>query len=270
MRAWKGSLALVLGLGCASGGPSGPTFEYQPTSGPVRYSMAEDNTILVDTPMGLQESGDSTRATVAITIGDVTQGGHQVTATYEDLTIWLTGAATGVTEGGPLLDQPMSGTLLPSGRIEFEADVEPLNGLFDTQAVLEDFLVPMPEDGNTAQPWPISRTSTSGGVFDVTATFEGSGQIIGDTVWNGRPAKVIRIDGTVTQNGSGQPAESPAAIEFGFTGSATATYVWDHIAGLMLAAVSSADLQGPLTLVGFDMTMQATVEATGRIQLIQE
>lgn len=270
MRAWKGSLALILGLGCASGGSRGPTFEYQPTSGSARYSLAADNTVLVDTPMGLQESGDSMRATVAITIGGATQGGREVTATYEALTIWLTGAATGKTEGGPLLDKPMSGTLLPSGRIEFEADIEPLNGLLDTQAVLADFLVPMPEDGNTTQPWPISRTTTSGGVFDVITTFEGSGQIVGDTVWNGRPAKVIRVDGDITQNGVGQPAESPAAIEFRFTGSSTATYVWDHIAGLMLAAVSSAELEGPLTLIGFDLTMQATAEVTGRIQLIQE
>jgi hypothetical protein len=232
--------------------------------------MAADNTVLVDTPMGLQESGDSTRATVAITIGGATQGGREVTASYEALTVWLTGAATGKTEGGSLIDQPMSGTLLPSGRIEFSIDVEPLNGLFDSQAALADFLVPMPEDGNTAQPWQISRMTTTGGVFDVTSTFEGSGQIIGDTVWNGRPAKVIRIDGDLTQNGSGQPAESPAAIEFRFTGSTTAIYVWDHNAGLMLAAVSSAELQGPLTLVGFDMTMQATAEVTGRIQLIQE
>jgi hypothetical protein len=269
MHVWKGSLALILGLGCASGGSRGPTFEYQPTSGPARYSVADDNTILVDTPMGLQESGDSTRATVAISIGGAIEGGREVTAMYEALTIWLTGAATGKTEGGSLLDQPMSGTLSPSGRIEFEAEIEPLNGIFDSHAVLADFFVPMPEDGNTDQPWQISRTTTSEGVFDVTSTFEGSGQIIGDTLWNGRPAKVIRIDGDVTQTGSGQPAESPAAIEFRFTGSSTTTYVWDHMAGLMLAAVSSAELQGPLTVVGFDMTMQATAEATGKIELVQ-
>ncbi len=270
MRAWKVSLALILGLGCASGGSRGPTFEYQPTSGPARYSMAADNTILVETPMGLQESGDSTRATVAITIGAAVEGGREVTATYEALTIWLTGAATGKTEGGSLIDQPMSGTLLPSGRIEFATDIEPLNGLFDSQAALADFLVPMPDDGNTAQRWQISRTTTSEGVFDVTSTFEGFGQIVGDTVWNGRPAKVIRVDGDITEEGSGQPAESPAPIEFRFTGSTTAIYVWDHNAGLMLAAVSSAELQGPMTLVGFGMTMQATTEVTGRIQLIQE
>ncbi len=270
MRAWKGSLALILGLGCASGGSRGPTFEYQPTSGPARYSLAADNTVLVDTPMGLQESGDSTRAIVAITVGGAIEGGREVTATYEALTIWLTGAATGKTEGGPLLDQPMSGTLLPSGRIEFATDIEPLNGIFDSHAVLADFLVPMPDDGNTVQPWSISRTSTSGGVFDVTSTFEGRGQIVSDTVWNGRPAKVIRVDGDITQHGSGQPSASPAPIEFQFTGSSTATYVWDHMTGLMLAAVSSAELQGPLTLVGFDMTMQATTEVTARIQLIQE
>ena len=46
--------------------------------------------------------------------------------------------------------------------------------------------------------------------------------------------------------------------------------MWDHMVGLMLAAVSSAELQGPITLVGFDMTMQATTELSGRIQLIQE
>ncbi len=269
MRLLKRSVVLVLGLGCASGGSSGPTFEYQPASGPARYAVAEDNVVLVQTPMGLQESGDSTRATVVITIGGATDGGHEVTATYEALTIWLTGAATGTTEGGSLIGQAMSGTLLPSGRIEFASDVEPLDGTFDAQAALMDFLVPMPVDGNTSEPWPISRTTTSSGVFDVTGTFEGTGRIIGDTVWNGRPAKVIRIDGEVTQNGSGQPAESPAAIEFVFTGSATTTYVWDHMAGLMLASRTSADLEGPLTLVGFDMTMQAMAQVNGKVELIQ-
>ena len=112
----------------------------------------------------------------------------------------------------------MSGTLLPSGRIEFDADIEPLNGTFDSQAMLTDFLVPMPENGNTAQPWSISLTSTSSGVFDVTTTFEGVGQILGDTVWNGRAAKVIRIDGELSQSGSGQPAESPARSSFSSLG----------------------------------------------------
>jgi hypothetical protein len=265
---WKVSVVVALGLGCASGGPRGPTFEYQPSSSPARYLVESTNSILIDTPMGLQESGDSSRATVSIVIGDPRDGGRDVTVTYEDLTIWLTGAASGTTRGGDLLDRPLTGVLAPTGRIEFAAEIPPV-GSFDPGAALADFLVPMPEEGNTAEPWSISRTTTSSGQFDITSTFEGTGRIVGDTIWHGRSATLIRIDGDVTQNGSGQPAEAPAPIEFTWTGTATSTYVWDHMAGVMLAAVSMAELSGPLVLVGFDMTMAATVEGNGTVELIQ-
>ena len=270
MRAWKHGFVLVLGLGCASGGASGPTFEYGPTSSPARYDILSRSSALIDSPMGIQETGDSTLATVVIEVGNLGQGSHEVAVTFEAMTVHLVGAVTGTTDGGELLNRRLLGTLSPTGRIHLVAENVPMVGEYDPTALLTDFLVPMPMDGNTAEPWTVRTSMTVRGQIEVTSEFDGTAQIVGDTIWNGQAAKIIRADGRVTQNGSGQPSESPVPIEFSWTGNSTRTYIWDHLAGMMLAAVVTEEVSGPLTLVGLDMSLQATAEGTTRIRMIQE
>ncbi len=262
------SLIALVSVGCATGGAAGPTFEYQPANGPLRYSVASTDLVLVDTPMGLQESGDSVRATIAIAVGGGNEHGRELTATYEALTVRVIGGVSRSGDVEELLNRPLRGTLSPSGAIEITGEVPSTSLPFDARASLVDFLVPMPPDGNTAEPWPVSITVSTEDELTVTAVFEGTGRIMGDTVWNGRSAKVIRVDGDVTLSGGGQPAESPVPIEVSWTGSSTRIYVWDHMAGVMLASTATDDLSGPISLVGMDMSVEATAEGQRTIELV--
>ena len=263
--------ASALAIGCASGGGGGPTYSLGPDAGELRYEVRGEQSMLIDTPMGAQQSDDAMEATVTFTIGGAVADGWEVAATYEALSVRSSGdmGSTNLS-GGELIGQVMRGTLSPTGSIAFDGRPTVASGLadaFDPAGLLSDFFVYMPADGNTSAPWPVSRQVVFETAMHLTLTFEGTARIAGDTVWNGVPATVIVVEGETTLEGSGTPPGAPGELTMSFTGSSTRRYVWDAAHGIMLAAWGEDDVGGPIVIQGFDLEMSATATGTYWIEL---
>jgi hypothetical protein len=89
----------------------------------------------------------------------------------------------------------------------------------------------------------------------MTSTMEGTARIVGDTVWNGQPAKLIEIRADYTLEGTGMPVGSPSELEMVLSGPGTTRAVWDAQRGVLLSATSHGNATGTVSLVGMDITM---------------
>ncbi len=253
---------LVVGTGlltvaCASG--SGPVFRYAPAPEPLRYEVEARQELVIETPMGNQESFDTTRATVSIVVGAATASGWDASVSFDALEHRTRGTmAARELSGGDLVGRAMPAKLSRSGHIELVERPTVPGGLadyFDPAAFFADILAPMPENGDTKRPWPVRTEVTSLAGMKITAIYEGTAQVVGDTVWNGQPAKIITSSGTVRVSGTGTPAGAPVEISLMMTGTSDRRYVWDHMVGIMLAARTTDNGAGTMTLRGMDMTI---------------
>ena len=263
-------LSACLIMGCASG-MSGPTYEFRPDGGPLRYEVTVYQSLLVETPVGTQRSEDTVSAIISLEIGGPSGDGLSVSASFEALTVRSVGdMGTTRLEGGELIGAPISGLLAKNGSIsvsERPSVSARLADVFDATSMLAELLVPLPEDGITEQPWPVRLVVLSETSFTLTSTFEGTARLVGDTMWNGVLAKIIVADGTVTVEGGGQPAGAPAPVTMSITGSNNARYVWDAQRGVMLASETDYDLAGAMTMEGFDMAFQTTASGRQTVEL---
>ncbi len=260
--------AVVFATACA-GGSSGPTFEYGPSSTPLRYQVSSKTESVIETPMGAQNANDTTNVTVTLQIGEQAGDGRQITAVFEEFSSQITGV--GRLEGGEMLGQEFSGILAHDGTIEFtETPSIPkkLSDYIDPAAFLSEFLVPMlPPGSETAETWPVSQEYTEHTQMTMTSTMDGTARIVGDTVWNGQPAKLIEIRADYTLEGTGMPTGSPAELEMVLSGPGTIRAVWDAQRGVLLSAMSHGNATGTVSLVGMDITMAVTAESWTSIVL---
>jgi len=258
--------AAAFATACASGGAQ-PTFEFQPASGPLRYTATGEDHNIVETPMGTQETSSTSRITVVLETAQRTADGVATTATFEV----LEGSTTeqGSFSGGDLLGKPYSGTILPDGTVEIADGPETpgaLKQFMDPRAFLRELLVPLPPTRD-AESWPVRRETTYDQVMEMTTVTSGTARLAGDTTWNGVPAKIIVLDATVELSGSGMPPGSPAELEFAAQGPATLRYVWDATRGIMLASVSETEFSGDVTVVGMGMTVPIVFRSSTTVEL---
>lgn len=263
-------VAAGLVTACASGGIRS-TFEFQPESGPLRYAVRGNDRNIVDTPMGTQETSTTSSATVVIATGARTPTGVAVTATFEV----LEGESTeqGTFEGGDILGKSYAGVIHPDGMIEVVDGPETPAGLkmfFDPRGFLRELLLPLPpKDAPVTEPWTVRRETVWDQAITMTSVSEGTARVVGDTVWNSVPAKVILFEATASLSGTGMPEGSPAELDFAASGPSTTHYVWDAVRGVMLAALSRAEVDGTVTLVGMGVTVPITFVGEGTIELQQ-
>ncbi len=258
--------AAVFATACASGGAQ-PTFEFQPASGPLRYTAIGEDQNRVETPMGDQETSSTSRITVVLETAQRTATGVAMTATFE--TLEGNTSQEGDFSGGALIGKPYSGTILPDGTIEIAEGPETpgaLKQFMDPRAFLTELLVPLPPSDNV-ESWPVRRETTYDQMIEMTAVTTGTARIAGDTTWNAVPAKIIVLDATVELSGSGMPAGSPAELEFAAQGPATLRYVWDAARGIMLASVLEAEYSGDVTVVGMGMTFPIVFHSSSTVEL---
>jgi hypothetical protein len=250
-------LTAALATACASGAAR-PSFEFQPTAGPLRYEVRTNETSSVETPDGAEESTGRTSATVVVTVGQAEPDGLQVSAVYESLEGYS--SDRGSYEGGALIGEPFSGLLMRNGTIRVTDGPETptaLRAVFDPRAFLAELMSPMPPAGSEgAESWPVRRETTWDMGFTITTLLEGSGRVVGDTTWNGIAAKVIVVQGEARVTGSGTPPGSPVGeLEFLVTGPETIRCLWDAERGVMLALDVTQNLSGDVTIVSMGLTL---------------
>ena len=260
--------AFAFATACA-GGSSGPTFEYGPSSTPLRYQVSSKTESVIETPMGAQNANDTSNVTVTLQIGEPAGDGRQVIAVFEEFNSQITGV--GKIDGGEMLGQEFSGILAHDGTIEFtETPSSPkkLSDYIDPAAFLSELLVPMPPPGSEAvETWPVSQEYTEYTQVTMTNTVEGTARIVGDTVWNGQPAKLIEIRADYSLEGIGTPTGSPGELEMVLSGPGTTRAVWDAQRGVLLSATSHGSATGTVTIAGMDITLPVTAESWTSIVL---
>jgi hypothetical protein len=264
--AWSVAVALV--AACA-GGTAGPVFEYGPSDGPLRYEVTGETKTAIQTPMGPQNVDASTNAAVTVEVGAQAEGGRRVSVVFESFESRSTGI--GRLDGGALIGQTFRGILAPNGNIEFtETPATPANlrDYLDPSAFLSDLLMPLPPPGaSDLESWPVQQQTVERTQMTMTSSFEGTARVVGDTVWNGQPAKVVMVEGQFNLEGTGTPAGSPAELEMLASGPATMTYLWDATRGVMLTASSQGSGDGTVALVGMDMSMTMSIESEQSVVL---
>jgi hypothetical protein len=274
MLRYRGLVSLVASVAataCAGAGTA-PVLAFGPTAGPLRYQLENYGVLDIDTPMGSQRSVDTLRATVRLEVGDPVGDGWNVSAVFEA----LTGSSGGdmgrqVVEGGELIGKEFRGSLSQDGAIEVD-DAPPtpasLAESMDPSSILAELLGPLPTDPEATEPWPVRLVVTSQTALTITATYEGTARLAGDTIWNGRPARVILSEGTYVAEGSGMPPGAPSEIEMVMSGTSTRRYIWDAARSVMLASEISVEIDGPITLLGMNMSLDATATSRQVVRLV--
>jgi hypothetical protein len=266
-----GAIAItLLALGGASGG-GGARFTFGPVESPLQYEVRSSQMISVETPMGPQENYDTVDVTVALSVGEATEGGHRLIASFDaiDLRSHSPGGVQRA-DGGALIGQRLPGTLHLTGSIDL--DERPsletsLSDVFDPSGFLTDLMLRMPADGNTDAPWAVRVESKWETALSVTGVYEGTAQIVGDTVWNGTPAKIIQFEAAVQLSGSGMPAGAPAEMELALSGTSARRYVWDPARGVMLAGRAIDDASGSISIPDMNLVLEAAVEGQWSAEL---
>jgi len=261
-------MTAVFATACASAAVT-PGFEFQPATGPLRYTMHAVNGQVVETPMGVQEGTATTDITFVMDIGGPTAGGLAVSMVLES----LEGKSTeqGSYQGGDLIGKPYKGTLRPDGTVEITDGPETpasLSNLFDPREIMSELLPPLPPpDQVGAESWPFRRETTSETSMSITSVTVGTARIAGDTTWNGQAAQVIVTEGEAELTGSGTPPGSPGELELVVTGPVFVRYVWDGARGVMLASSSTAELTGDVTVVGMGMSFPISFTGDAEVTL---
>ena len=264
------ALSVVALAGCAAAG--GPIYEFRPTDAPLRYRLSDHGTLKVATPVGEQAATDSTHATLVIEIGGSSGAGRTVVASFEALEFWSGGDFPRQhVVGDELVGQPFNGTLSQAGVITVTAPPEISKGVasaLDAAALIAELLPALPPDGDAAStPWPHRTTLTLHTAMTEEVSYDGTAAFAGDTIWNGRSARVIVSEGIATAAGRGMPAGAPGEVEFSYTGRYVTRYVWDPADGVMLASATTTEAEGDLEVREMQLVMPVTYKGRRAVTL---
>lgn len=257
----------VLVSACAGAG-AGPIFDFRPTPGPLRYTIASEQSLFIEVPGQPQTSDQDVDASVQLEIGDA----RSVTASFEALSMRTEGHMGSTTlEGSDLVGKKFHGIISESGVITVSEGPETSGALadaMDPKSVFADLLVPLPPEAG-AESWPVNTSMSFSASVNTTTNFDGEARFAGDTVWNGRAARVIVAEGTVRVEGSGLPEGAPAEIQMSLSGESTTRYLWDPARGVMLASTSKSSLDGIISIESMGMSFPATVTSSKTVELKQ-
>lgn len=263
--------AVLASSACAGAAPAPSGLAFGPTSAPLTYQVRAYGTMDIDTPMGSMSTGDTLRATVRLEIGAPVAEGWAMTAVFEDLMAAAGGdMGSERVAGGELIGKPFMGVLKRDGVIEVtEAPPIPgaLGDIVDPRSLLAELLGPLPEDPASSEPWPVKTVVSAQTAVAITSTFEGTARVLGDTVFNGQPAKVIVAEGSYVAEGSGAPMGAPGEITLEMSGTSTRRYIWDASRGVMLFAEVTLDVDGPITVAAMNMSMDAALTNRQTVEL---
>jgi hypothetical protein len=217
-------------------------------------------------------SETESEASVKLEIGDRSEYGWGVTATFEALEVRAEGSLGGGTvhaEG--ILGKPYSGRLSNGGLISISESPRASGRLLDNldpAALLTELLVPLPPTGSgEPESWPVASTVVSDAAVRLTSTFVGTARFAGDTVWNGISARLIEVEGTLEIEGSGAPAGAPVEMDLMLEGESTRLYVWDTARRVMLASRITGEAEGSISVSGMNVQMPARLVNRQEVEL---
>ncbi len=263
------SVTAALLSGACAGGSAGPVFEYGPTDAPLRYQISGSTESAIETPMGPQNQSGTIEATVTVDIGGAVDGGRNVTVVFEALE--TSGTGIGQVAGGDLIGKPFVGVLAANGEMSFTGVPEVPSALaryFDPAPFLAQLLMPLPPEGGTdLESWPVHQESTESTEMTIFSTLDGTARVVGDTVWNGIPAKIVLVEGEFQMEGSGTPTGSPAELDLVASGPATSRFIWDAVRGVMLASNTDGGGEGVVSLPSMDLSMPMTINSKQTTEL---
>ena len=211
------ALFALAAAGCAGSG--GAIYEFRPTETPLQYEVRDSSVFVIQSPMGEQHFEDSVRAVVRIEIGEGDTLSHRITARFESLDLWSGGDSPEQhVFGGDLIGKPFHGSLAQTGSIAVSDSPEisdQLKELADPITLFSELLPPLPPNRmGDAESWPHRTSYTTDVPMSTDATYEGTAYFAGDTIWNGKPARIILSEGLTTVSARGTPADAPGEIEF--------------------------------------------------------
>jgi hypothetical protein len=219
--------------------------------------------------MGAQNQSGTIEATVTVDIGAPVDGGNRVTVVYEKFE--SSGAGVGRLEGGEMIGQPFGGVLASNGEMSFTeipAIPDRLDRYFDPASFLSQMLMPLPSEGGTdLESWTVHQESVESTEMTIFSTLDGTASVVGDTVWNGIPAKIVVVEGEFQMEGSGTPTGSPAELDMIASGPATSRFVWDAARGVMLASSTEGGGEGTVTIPSMDLSMPMTLTSKQTTEL---
>jgi len=268
---YSSALIALLATACA-GATAGSAFEFRPSEAPLLYDVSVSGDVFAQTPMGRMTSETDSEASVSLEIGERSGNGWGISATFEALEVRAEGSLGGGTVSAEgVLGKPFTGTLSDVGLISI-ADSPRVSGRLsdnlDPAALLTELLVPLPPVGSgDAESWPVTSTVVSDAAVRLTSTFVGTARFAGDTVWNGRTARLIVAEGSLEIEGSGAPAGAPAEMDLMLEGESTRLYVWDTTRRVMLASVATGEAEGSLSVTGMDLQIPARFQNRQEVTL---
>lgn len=250
--------ALVLALGACA---SAPIYTFQPTDGPLRYTLSSEGGNEIETPAGAQGAEYSSEATLTLEFEAAADGGMPFTVIIESIVLETGGDFGGATMdlSEDLAGKPFRGSMAPDGSITFTEVPEFARdnlSVSDMQRVVSALLFPLPPGGDMeVGSWAHRVTLPMGGGLEGESVYDGTMAMAGDTTWNGIPATLFVSEGVISMSGTGQPQGAPSEIELANEVEARTLYFWDYTRGVLLAVEGSGEGGGDISTMGFSMPM---------------
>lgn len=268
---FAGVILTAAALAAACGGGRAPVYSFQPSETPLRYSISTEGSQTVETPNGPAGGGYDTEAVLLLAFGDEMTGGRSFSAIFESFESTLESQmGKQKVDGSVVTGQVFRGSVDSSGAIEIREKPEVKVGAYDQNslaAMFPDLLTPLPPGGESVEgSWPHAYVLPSGGGLEGETSYTGTARFAGDTIWNGIAARVIVSEGRVHADGTGTPQGAPAEVELNADGDASAVYVWDPEAGVLLAMKAESQSMGLVTTMGFDLPLE--LNSTREAQLV--
>ena len=272
MSLFAGVILTAAALASACGGGRAPVYSFQPSETPLRYSINTEGSQTVETPNGPAGGGYDTQAVLLLAFGDEMTSGRSFSAIFETFESTLESQmGKQKVDGSVVTGQVFRGSVSSSGAIEIREKPEVKVGAYDQNslaAMFPDLLTPLPPGGESVEgSWPHAYVLPSGGGLEGETSYTGTARFAGDTTWNGIAARVIVSEGRVHADGTGTPQGAPAEVELNAEGDASAVYVWDPEAGVLLAMKAESQSMGMVTTMGFDLPLELT--STREAQLVR-
>jgi hypothetical protein len=266
-----GSLA-VTSVTLACGGGRSPVYVYDETDAPLSYRYTTVGSQAVETPNGTSGSGFDTEAVMMLDLESASPDGRAFSIEFETFDATLEGQrGSREVDGASIRGQVFRGVLGPTGSIHMLETPTVQAGAYDQNSLLAmfpDILVPLPPGGDaSAGEWPHSWTLPTGGGLEGETSYTGTARIAGDTTWNGIAATVILSKGSVHADGTGTPEGAPGEVTLSASGTASATYVWDPISGVLLAMTAESRSEGSVLAMGFDLPIE--IESKRHAELVR-
>ena len=271
MSLFAGVILTAAALASACGGGRAPVYSFQPSETPLRYSINTEGSQTVETPNGPAGGGYDTQAVLLLAFGDEMTSGRSFSAIFETFESTMESQmGKQKVDGSVVTGQVFRGSVDSSGAIEIREKPEVKVGAYDQNslaAMFPDLLTPLPPGGESVEgSWPHAYVLPSGGGLEGETSYTGTARFAGDTTWNGIAARVIVSEGRVHADGTGTPQGAPAEVELNADGDASAVYVWDPEAGVLLAMKAESQSMGLVTTMGFDLPLELT--STREAQLV--